>query len=404
MRALDRLRLAYVTAAFPYPLRSGYLRHHHLIRHLAQRFDVNLYALAPQGVSESDRSAMEPFTSEISTFHHQEGRRARLRRLIDPNHPTPSAHELAISVDRAITEGQIDAVLLSGKETATVVDHIHARVPLIIDLCDATSARVAQEMAVSGLLRRRALASRRTGLRVIERRLIAAGDALTVISSRDRELLESEGAPATVRASTVIPNGIDVDQWRRTDATLGFDVVFCGNLGYRPNADAALHLVRDVMPLVWNRFPATAVTIIGTGASTDLCRRLTHPSVALTGTVDDVRPHLERAAVFVAPLRMAVGVQNKILEALSLGIPVVASKLAADGLVTNGEDPPLTRADGPEETATAIVHQLLRRSQGEDQADEATRAWVAERFQWDRSAEHLGDLIEAAYRREDISC
>lgn len=398
------IRLAYVTAAFPYPLRSGYLRHHHLLQHLVERFDVHLFAMSAGPVNDEDRAAVASFVPDISTFHRVEHRQARLRRLIDPGHATAAALALAAAVGRAVDEDRFDAVVLSGKDTVSVVDAVRGRVPLIIDLCDATSARMTQDLAFSSLLRRGALSIRRRNLRQVEACLVSAGDALTVISERDRELLEAEGAPRRVRSATVVPNGIDLDQWQRRRPTLGHDVAFCGNLGYRPNIDAATHLVLDVMPVVWKRCPAASVTIIGTGASPELQHRLRHRLVTFTGTVPDVRPHLEEAAVFAAPLRIAVGVQNKILEALALGIPVVTSTLAAAGLVTDGEAPPVAKADGAIEMAEAIVDRLVKRATGDDGPDEGGRAWVADRFSWKRSAATLGDLVEGAYRPEEIRC
>ena len=398
------LRLAYVTGAFPFPLRNGYLRHHHLLRQLSERFDLHLFALTAHPPTDGDRREMAAFVPAITTFHRTEDRRDRVRRLLDPTHPTTAGRDLAAAVSQAITDGRVDAVVLSGKETLSVVAAVDGRVPLIVDLCDATSARMTQDLALAGPVRKRLLSTRRDGLRRVERRLVTAGDALLVISERDRDLLAAEGAPARVHTAAVIPNGIDVDYWQRRQSNLGHDVTFCGNLGYRPNADAALHLVHDIMPVVWDRCPNTPVTIIGTGASAELQHQLTHPAVTITGTVPDVRPHLEHAAVFVAPLRIAVGVQNKILEALAFGIPVVTTAVAAAGLVTAGEEPPVTTCDGVAATAAAIVEQLDRRARGHDHADDVGRAWVAERFRWDRSGARLGDLIEAAHRREGISC
>jgi glycosyltransferase involved in cell wall biosynthesis len=118
--------------------------------------------------------------------------------------------------------------------------------------------------------------------------------------------------------------------------------------------------------------------------------------VTLTGTVTDVRPALEEAAVFAAPLRVGAGIQNKVLEALAMEVPVVASPLAAGGLHTDdGEAPPLVEADGPEATAAALVEALDGADEGAPPPPEGRR-FVAAHFSWRRSGSLVAQALEAA--------
>jgi glycosyltransferase involved in cell wall biosynthesis len=394
-------RVTYVTAGFPFPLSSGYLRHHHLLRALAPTHTVRLRSLVGRRFDDDAVAGVEGLVEDVQVFREPDGTGTRrtLRRLAPDRRADVAALCAAV---RADLDDGTDVVVLSGKETASVIDAVGGRVPVVVDLCDATSARVTQQMRIADPLRRAGLVVWRRTLRDAERRLIEGGDVLLTASERDRHLLLSEGAPARVAEAIVLPNGIDLDEWRRTTPALGSDVVLCGNLGYRPNADAACHLVEDVMPLVRVEVPRARVVIVGVGAPTELAERLTRAGATVTGAVPDVRPHLERAAVVAAPLRVATGIQNKLLEAMAMEVPVVTSTVAAAGL---GADAPVTIADEPEAVAAAVVARLQAVASGAPVApDAAARDWVGARFDWGASGRILARALTTDGRAEVGAC
>ncbi len=396
---MTRLRLSYVTAGFPFPLSSGYLRHHHLLRALAPDHDVRLRSLVGPGFDHGDVAGVDGSVTDVAVFpaHRATGAR-RTAALLWPERRREVA-QLRAAISADIDDG-IDAVILSGKDTASVLGAVGGRVPVVVDLCDATSARLTQQLRHEGALRRSALVLRRRAVRRIERRLVDGGDVLLTASARDRDLLRQEGAPHRVGDARVVPNGIDLGAWTRQDRTLGQAVVLCANLGYRPNADAARRLVGDIMPHVWARRPHTVVEIVGVGASPGLLADLAHPQVTTTGPVPDVRPHLEGAAVVAAPLRIATGIQNKVLEAMAMEIPVVTTAVAAAGL---GPGAPLTIADDAAAAAAAILNCLDAVDAGATAPDHRAREWVAERFDWERSGRMLADAVRAAGAVEAVS-
>lgn len=386
------LRISYITAGFPFPLSSGYLRHHHLLRALAPDHSVRLRSLAGPDFVDDDRAGLEGIVEDVAVF--RDAPRPRVRRAVDQARPEhrPAVRDLRAAIATDVADG-VDVVVLSGKDTASVLDVVPSELPLVIDLCDATSARATQELDWASPSRRAVLRVRRARLRRVERDLVERGDVLLAASARDRDLLIEEGAPARVQDAMVVPNGIDTERWDRRTPQLGDAVALCANLGYRPNADAARYLVGTIMPRVWTHRPDTPVLVIGTGASRALAAELADPRVTLTGTVDDVRPYLEQAAVVAAPLRAATGIQNKLLEALALQIRVVTSSVAANGL---GPEAPLVVADEPEAFATAVLEHL----DGSRQPDAAARRWVGARFSWGRSGQLLAQALARAVDRE----
>src|SRR5690606_18735583 len=200
---------------------------------------------------------------------------------------------------------------------------------------------------------------RRRRFQAAERRLIAGADHLLFAAARDRgEALHgaSHSPPATI-----LPNGVDIEYWHRTQPVLGDEIAFSGAMHYPPNDDAARLLVTTIMPRVWDVRPDVRLRIIGRDATGALLRAAAGESrVTVTGYVDDVRPHLERAAVYAAPLRFASGIQNKLLEALAMELPTVTSALGAAGLRRDGVEPPLVVADDPDAVARAILASLER--------------------------------------------
>jgi glycosyltransferase involved in cell wall biosynthesis len=166
-------------------------------------------------------------------------------------------------------------------------------------------------------------------------------------------------------------------------------------MDYPPNSDAAVQLATTILPLVQREAPEAEVLLVGRDPTPDVQALADLPGVTVTGFVDDVRPYLERAAVFAAPIRFGAGIQNKVLEAMAMEVPVVASPLAADGLRTvDGRTPPIDVAATPSQFAAAILRH--HRAAGTSPPDAALRAYVAAEFDWARQAARVAHLLEDA--------
>jgi glycosyltransferase involved in cell wall biosynthesis len=268
--------------------------------------------------------------------------------------------------------------------------------PVVIDMCDATSLRLEREMTVATRSRRAALRVQVRQVRRTERRMLARGDRLFFASARDREAL----LPDTVvydRNTAIVPNGVDTVFWDRTSPRLGTDeIVLTGAMSYGPNVDAAVRLARVILPLVRRTRRDARLSIVGRDPAPAVSATADLPGVTVTGFVDDVRPYLERAAVFAAPLRFGAGIQNKLLEAMAMGVPSVVTGLVADGLRTPaGDEAPVVIADADEAFAAAIVA-ALDRAAADPSPDQAARAYVTAQFSWQRSGSDLAGLIESA--------
>jgi glycosyltransferase involved in cell wall biosynthesis len=390
------MRVLYVTNGFPYPLTSGYLRHWFLINELAGAgHEIALLSLA-RSVSAEDRAVVESVCDSVTVVPASGG--SRLRRRLATAVPAAPVDGPAAELGRrgaALADTwRPDAVLFSGKRTYPVLAPL-PELPVVSDLCDATSSRLRAGLRHGSPVMAPARVVEWAGIRHVERRLLARSSSVLFASARDRDAVVPAAGD---RRAVVVPNGVDLGYWQRSGDSLGRDtVVFTGAMDYGPNADAALQLVQAVWPLVRAERPAAELLVVGRDPAPDLRRAADEVAgVTVTGTVPDVRPFLERASVFAAPLRVGAGIQNKVLEALAMEVPVVASALAAGGLRTpEGQDPPLTVVDGPAATAAAVVAALQRVEADPTPAAEG-RAFVAAHFSWRRSGELVAEALERA--------
>jgi polysaccharide biosynthesis protein PslH len=397
------MRILYLTNGFPYPLTSGYLRHYHLIRGLSKRHRVVLFSIVGGDFRHEHTEGLSAYTDDIKVFRSTGRTRSfwkkslnRLRSEITARGADAAAGRMAHAVRDALASDAFDVVVLSGKRTDPVLREVD-RTPLVVDLCDATSTRLSGTLPFAAPFRRALLAAELRRVRQVERRLMTAGSHLLFASRRDRDLLLDDQVTAP---TIVLPNGVDADYWRRRTPQLGTSgVVFSGAMSYPPNADAAAFLVREIMPLVWAEEPDTRVALVGRDPGEGLRSMTRDRRVAVTGFVDDMRPHLEAAAVFAAPLRFAAGIQNKLLEALAMELPVVTSSVAAAGLETDdGGRPPVRTADGANDFAQQILEEV-RRVEVDRTPHLYGRRYVTQHFNWDHSVRILERALGEAVRQ-----
>jgi glycosyltransferase involved in cell wall biosynthesis len=313
---------------------------------------------------------------------------SRLRTLVRGSR---AAQNMRLALIELLERRAFDVVIFSGKPTFAAIADL-ALPPLVADLCDATSARVRRQLQYASAATRPLLWLDWLQVRRTERAILARADQVLFASARDRDAL-----PGARGHATVLPNGIDCRYWRRSSDRLGTNtLVFTGAMNYGPNADAAVYLARDILPRVREASPGASLLIVGHSPTAAVRELSAHPGVVVTGFVEDVRPFLERAALFVAPLRFGAGIQNKLLEALSMAVPAIASPLAADGLRTEaGDAPPVLLAETTEQYTQTIVEQLQRRRRDPTPAWEG-RHYVERHFNWERAGEQLTALIERA--------
>jgi polysaccharide biosynthesis protein PslH len=202
-----------------------------------------------------------------------------------------------------------------------------------------------------------------------------------------------------VTHASSIPTGVDADYYRPEGGESGQnDLVFTGSMDWLPNVDAVTYFARQILPRLRTELPGVRLWVVGRKplpALAALARE--HPEIVVTGTVEDVRPHIARARIYVVPLRIGGGTRMKIFEAMAMGKAVVSTRVGAEGLpVTDGHD--IVLADEPEALARQIVD--LARDQARRRAlGEAARRLVTENFTWDVVAKRFGEICRDVVER-----
>ncbi len=392
------MRVLYHVAGFPYPLTSGRLRHYHLIRQLSRRHRVTLVAaVAPEHPSEHE-AALSDIAERVVTFRSPFMSRRRLvralghlrRNALGVRDPDISWITREVGAEHASEPFDV----FVNAHPGCPVDEVLRGVPIVTDLCDATSLMLRGRLRVASLRFAPYVAVRLANARLVERRIARSGQPFVVATQRDLAAVERDGGGAR-RCGVVIPNGVDASYWRRSGTSRPLDtILFTGAMSYPPNEDAASVLIEEILPAVRRVVPGARAIVAGRDPSERL-RELADrtPDVVVTGSVDDLRPYLEEATVFVAPLRHASGIQNKVLEALAMGLPVVTTPIVAAGLHdTEGRPPPLTEVNDFRSMVDAVVAEL-EGAREDSTAREDARAFVERAFSWEAAGDRLEALL-----------
>jgi polysaccharide biosynthesis protein PslH len=399
------MKILYLTPFVQHPAMKTSFRHYFFLRELARRHDITLLtptkSPVPMEVLEELRAqaervlifdAVRPPRPDRPDRHpllgavHEVGRKAqqftRHRAVI---------REMRHTFRRLVREERFDLVIFHGHSIFRVIDGCQGP-PVVMDCCDARSARLGGRMRHAALHTRPLHWLRYLHARHVERRMVQASPHVAFISCRDRDVILGPASRAPV-----IPNAVDLEYWRRSSARPEpATLVLHGGMDYRPNVDAALYLLRSIFPRVSAVRPDVRLLIVGRDPLPELVSAAAAmPGVAVTGAVSDVRPYLERATVYAAPLRFGAGQQNKLLEAMAMGVPVVTTANGAEGLRVAADLPPVVVEDNVDAFVAGILR-LLHDAAERERLAAAGRAYIAEYFAVERSMQVLEAMCIAA--------
>jgi glycosyltransferase involved in cell wall biosynthesis len=267
--------------------------------------------------------------------------------------------------------------------------------PTVLDFIDALSLNMRRRAARETRLRGALFQFEAQRMAEYERALVHRTTRQVISSETDR--LAVGGSSRTM----VIPNGVDLDDYPYRDgARDGTDIIFTGRMAYFPNADAAVHFAKDILPIIRGKVPTARFRVVGAEPPKPVRDLTRDPSVEVTGFVPSVAAELGRAAVAVASMRSGSGMQFKVIEAMATGTPVVASSYALGGLEARHEQHLLV-ADDASAFADAVIRLLLSPELGARLARNARRL-VEERYTWDAAVAKLERVYEDAVREGPV--
>jgi sugar transferase (PEP-CTERM/EpsH1 system associated) len=398
------MRILWLKSDLLLPLdKGGKLRTWHLMRHLARQHEITYLAFKEPGQPAADVIGMHEVAAHVETIARAEPAKGTIpffadaaMHLVDP---------LPYAVGKYRSRGyrlRLEALLAQRTFDLVVCDFLFPAVNLPKRLpCPAV---IFTHNVESEIWRRHAEtksspigkllygAQYRRMLRY-EGRTLARFDGVLAVSDADRDTFTQLYPGAIKQPVHVVPTGVDTEYFAPSPQSpvVNSNLIFTGSMDWLPNEDAMLHFCRDVLPLIRAEEPGVTLTIVGRTPTPAVKKLADDPAVTVTGRVDDVRPFMRDAAVYIVPLRIGGGTRLKIFEAMSMAKAVVSTTIGAEGLpVAHGVNAIL--ADEPPHFARAVVD-LLRDEQRRRQIEAAARTLVVERYDWSAVAGELEDAL-----------
>ena len=393
------MRILWLKSDLLLPLdKGGRLRTWHLMRHLARRHDITYLSFA-----EGAADGMHEVARRVATVPRRDPAKGTWRFYADAALHLVDPLPYAVGKYRSRRFAQtLNDLLASEPFDLLVCDFLFPSVNLPRTLpCPAV---IFTHNVEAEIWRRHAetktgpaaLLYRRQYARMLryERRALERFDGVLVVSHADRQTFARLYPDAIRQDVHVVSTGVDTGFFSPApSAADGRGLVFTGSMDWLPNEDAVAYCCREILPRIRADEPTATLTIVGRSPTPAVKRLAADHGVTVTGRVDDVRPYMRDAAVYVVPLRIGGGTRLKIFEAMAIGKAVVSTTVGAEGLpVANGEH--LLIADEPHLFARAVVR-LFRDVERRRAIEAAARKLVVERYDWSAVA---GELEQALLR------
>jgi sugar transferase (PEP-CTERM/EpsH1 system associated) len=407
------MKILWLNAGLLLPLdKGGKLRTWHVMRHLGVRHDITYLSFEDASQTEADRIGMQEVCARLETVPRVDPGKGTWRFYADVARYFTDGVPYAVAKYRSHAyAARLESLLAGGRFDVVVCDflppavNMPERLPcpsiLFTHNVEAEIWRRHAEHAANPLSRVLLEQQHRRMLR-FERGALARADRALAVSDADVRTF-AQLYPGALRAPVhVVRTGVETDFFTPAPAeAVRTHMVFTGSMDWLPNEDAMTYFCREILPRVRQVEPDATLSIVGR-APTPAVRKLAEiPGVEVTGRVDDVRPHIARAAVYVVPLRIGGGTRLKIFEAMSMAKAVVSTTVGAEGLpVTHGRD--IEIADEPSRFAHACVR-LMRDAATRRALETAARQLVVDHYDWSAVAQDFERALLSAANREPMA-
>ena len=400
------MRIAYVVPYVPSPIRT---RAYNLISYLGQLgHEVYVFTL---GSNSEDLQNAQVLRAKCKAVYYED--HPIWRSLLDSVFAVPSQRPLqsvyswnakiAGNFSQEISRKRCDIIHvehLRGSRYAEYLKSEFPNTPVIWDSVDCITHLFRQAMHHSTsffgkFMTRFELARTESA----EGKLISEFNGVLVTSDADRDALLKLVEPGRQKPRmSVLPNGVDLEYFYPNPNVKpeSGNIVFSGKMSYHANVSMAQYLVHEIMPLVWNEFPSAHLYIVGKDPPQAIRKLGQNPRIIVTGTVEDIRPYLWRAKVAVVPMLYGAGIQNKVLEAMAVGTPVVTTPRAFSALnAERGND--ILVANDPSPFSRLVIQMLEDQDQRQTISDAGT-TYVRLHHQWSKIAYDLVKIYEQCLR------
>lgn len=328
----SKQRIFVLTSRFPFPLEKGdKLRVYNQIKELSLNYDITLISTSDVSVSSSDIKQLEPYCTEIHWYKLDKlGLLFQLLFGLFSSKPIQVHYFYRFWIHRKIKAlidlKKPDAIYCQLLRMAEYVKNEH-NIPKTLDYMDALSKGMERRIETESWYRLWFIRLENRRLRAYERRIFDYFEHHTIISKQDLRYISHPNN----KAIQVIPNGVDDRFFENLNVEKKFDLVFVGNFSYAPNIDAASLLVEQILPLLKEKGFEPSVLLSGANPTPKILSFKTD-KITVSGWVEDIRLSYQSGKIFVAPLFIGTGMQNKLLEAMASGLPCVTTSLVNNAI------------------------------------------------------------------------
>jgi sugar transferase (PEP-CTERM/EpsH1 system associated) len=393
------MKLIWVKAGGLVPLDTGgKIRSYHLLKELARKYEVTFFSFYGEHADDQHHELEKVFYRVVTCplrLPKAKGATEMLhyaRNLFGP-WPHSFAKFCRPEVSRRLLEllkkEQFDIIICDFLLAASVIPwDLACPKILFTHNVEALIWKRHYEVARNPLWKAVAWREYRTMARM-ESRYLSLADHVLAVSDADRDVFAREIPLGNI---TVIPTGVDVDYFRPAlEPADPNTLVFTGSMDWMPNEDAIHYFVDEIWPLIRAEVPGVKFSVVGRRPTERLRKVAAQAGIEVTGAVDDIRPYVHRAAVYVVPLRVGSGTRLKIFEAMAMGKAVVSTTIGAEGLpVHSGEN--ILLADTPQDFAAAVIR-FLRDPTLRDHLGGSARQLVQEKYSWSAAARELENVL-----------
>ena len=386
----NKPKLVFIASRFPYPLEKGdKLRSFHLIKELAKSHRIYLISLSDETVQSSWIQELEPFTEQQHVFQlNRAGIALRLITAIFQSKPFQVAYFTSFFVKRKINqclkEIEPDHIFCQMLRPAEYVKNYHW-CPKTIDFMDSLSIGMQRRASKADILSRWIFRIESERLREYEQRIFNYFEHHVMISKQDAQLI----AHPDHQKISIIPNGIDAGYFSPQPSTeKRFDLVFVGNLSYAPNVDAIQWLYEKILK------HNTEVSLLVAGANPGTYLKSLankNKQITLAGWQNDIRDAYSKGRIFIAPMQIGTGMQNKLLEAMSMAMPCITTPLASIAIEAMPNEEILVGSNDQE--ILSHIRFLLQDPKAAKKIGDKARKCVLKHYHWEESGMRLAELF-----------
>lgn len=382
-------KVVMILSRFPYPLDKGdKLRAYHQLLHMSKSMDIHLICITTQRVMKKDIDEIMPYIHSLKIYPFSllqsiQGIIYALQNKLPlqvgffyQKKRVEQIQEYIKNIAPSYVYCQLSRTALYGK---------NFKAYNIVDMQDAFSANYLRSINKSSFLKKWFFKREYSTMCAFEEKMLQWFTFCTIISQFDKNQINADA-----NNLKVVPNGVDTNFFAPKFIEKKYDILFVGNMSYEPNMLAAIYIYKKIIPTIVKIIPNIRVCIAGAHA-TKACKNMQHNNLHILGYSPDIREVYLSTKIFIAPLFTGAGMQNKILEAMSLALPCVTTTLVNSSIMANHPSQILIA-----DTVSGFcehIQKLLQYNELQNEIGQEARKYIVENFQWESVNEKLCKLF-----------